>query len=168
VHCPFRLPDPGHEGLTKRHSLLSIRGLLRFQQKYKISPSHYWGFLWEKGVSIKTCNLDVPPAVLADLYLRSGVCPAPPSKTTIWRVLTDTDPEAFDTAVGTWLMEAAEFTVPGASAAGPPDAGGRLLMQVRLDGKAVRGARGRGGEPGPAARGACRPGRRRFGGRRAG
>jgi predicted transposase YbfD/YdcC len=85
---------------------------------------------------------DVPPAVLADLYLRSGVSPAPPpSKTTIWRVLTDTDPEAFDTAVGTWLMGVAGFTVPGAGAAGPPDADGRLLMQVRLDGKAVRGAR---------------------------
>jgi hypothetical protein len=80
--------------------------------------------------------------VLADLYLRSGVSPAPPpSKTTIWRVLTDADPEAFDMAVGTWLMGAAGFTGPGAGAAGPPDAGGRLLMQVRLDGKAVRGAK---------------------------
>jgi predicted transposase YbfD/YdcC len=89
---------------------------------------------------------DVPPAVLADLYLRSGACPAPPpSKTTIWRVLTDSDPEAFDTAVGTWLMRAAGFTVPGAGAAGPPDAGGRQLMQVRLDGKAVRGAKDAGG-----------------------
>ena len=35
---------------------------------------------------------DVPPAILADLYLRSGAVPAPPpSKTTIWRVLTDAD-----------------------------------------------------------------------------
>jgi hypothetical protein len=47
---------------------------------------------------------DVPPAVLADLYLRSGAAPAPPpSKTTIWRVLTDADAGAFDAAVGTWL-----------------------------------------------------------------
>jgi len=39
------------------------------------------------------------------LYLRSGAAPAPPpSKTTIWRVLTDADTEAFDVAVGTWLM----------------------------------------------------------------
>ena len=84
---------------------------------------------------------DVPSAVLADLYQRSGVCPAPPpSKTTIWRVLTDTDPEALDTAVGTWLMGVAGFTAP-AAAAGSPDAGGRPLMQVRLDGKAVRGAK---------------------------
>jgi len=33
----------------------------------------------------------------------------------------------------------AGFTVPGAG--GLPDADGRLLMQVRLDGKAIRGAR---------------------------
>jgi DDE_Tnp_1-associated len=51
---------------------------------------------------------DVPPAVLTDLYLRSGAAPAPPpSKTTIWRVLTDADAEAFDVAVGTWLMDLA-------------------------------------------------------------
>jgi hypothetical protein len=35
---------------------------------------------------------DVPPAILADVYLRSGGAVAPPpSKTTIWRVLTDAD-----------------------------------------------------------------------------
>jgi hypothetical protein len=56
---------------------------------------------------------DVPPAILADLYLRSGAAPAPPpSKTTIWRVLTDADAEAFDVAVGTWLMDLAGFTTP--------------------------------------------------------
>jgi hypothetical protein len=56
---------------------------------------------------------DVPPAILADLYLRSGAAPAPPpSKTTIWRVLTDADTEAFDAAVGTWLMNLAGFTTP--------------------------------------------------------
>jgi hypothetical protein len=57
---------------------------------------------------------DVPPAVLAGLYLRSGAAPAPPpSKTTIWRVLTDADAGAFDVAVGTWLMDLAGFTPPG-------------------------------------------------------
>ena len=51
---------------------------------------------------------DVPPAILAGLYLRSGAAPAPPpSKSTIWRVLTDADAEAFDVAVGTWLMNLA-------------------------------------------------------------
>jgi predicted transposase YbfD/YdcC len=86
---------------------------------------------------------DVPPAILADVYLRSGAAPAPPpSKTTIWRVLTDVDTEAFDAAVGRWLMNLAGFTAPATAGldageeAGPP-----TLMQVRLDGKAIRGAK---------------------------
>ena len=59
---------------------------------------------------------DVPPAVLADLYLRSGAAPAPPpSKTTIWRVLTDADAGALDVAAGTWLMNLAGFTGPAAA-----------------------------------------------------
>ena len=86
---------------------------------------------------------DVPPAILADLYLRSGAAPAPPpSKTTIWRVLTDADAGALDVAVGTWLMSLAGLTAP-AAAAGMPDREdrSRALMQVRLDGKAIRGAK---------------------------
>ena len=48
---------------------------------------------------------DVPAPVLADLYLRAGAGPArPPSKATIWRVVTDADAEVFDAAVGEWLM----------------------------------------------------------------
>jgi predicted transposase YbfD/YdcC len=86
---------------------------------------------------------DVPPAILTDVYLRSGAAPAPPpSKTTIWRVLTDADPGALDAAVGTWLMNLAGFTAP--AAVGPnaaEEAGSRALMQVRLDGKAIRGAK---------------------------
>ena len=86
---------------------------------------------------------DVPPAILAGLYLRSGAAPAPPpSKTTIWRVLTDADAGAFDVAAGTWLMDLAGFTAPAAAGR---DAGGEeypeTLMQVRLDGKAIRGAK---------------------------
>jgi predicted transposase YbfD/YdcC len=86
---------------------------------------------------------DVPPAILTGLYLRSGAAPAPPpSKTTIWRVLTDADPGALDAAVGTWLMDIAGFTGPAAAGldAGQ-EAGSRALMQVRLDGKAIRGAK---------------------------
>jgi predicted transposase YbfD/YdcC len=86
---------------------------------------------------------DVPGAILADLYLRSGAAPAPPpSKTTIWRVLTDADAGAFDVAVGTWLMSLAGFTTPATAGRDtgeedcPP-----ALMQVRLDGKAIRGAK---------------------------
>jgi predicted transposase YbfD/YdcC len=86
---------------------------------------------------------DVPPAILADLYLRSGAAPAQaPSKTTIWRVLTGADAEAFDVAVGTWLMNLAGFTTPATASREPGEEdGSRALMQVRLDGKAVRGAR---------------------------
>ena len=90
---------------------------------------------------------DVPPAILADLYLRSGAAPAPPpSKTTIWRVLTDADAEAFDAAVGAWLMSLAGFTTPVTAGrdTGEEDCS-RTLMQVRLDGKAVRGAKDAGG-----------------------
>ena len=86
---------------------------------------------------------DVPPAVLADLYLRSGAAPAPPpSKTTIWRVLTDADAGALDAAAGTWLMDIAGFTAPGTAGRDADAEGCPLpLTQVRLDGKAVRGAR---------------------------
>jgi hypothetical protein len=92
---------------------------------------------------------DVPPAILADLYLRSGAAPAPPpSKTTIWRVLTDADAGGFDVAVGTWLMSLAGFTTPATAGRDhgeedcPP-----TLMQVRLDGKAIRGAKDADGNP---------------------
>jgi hypothetical protein len=86
---------------------------------------------------------DVPPAILTDLYLRSGAAPVPPpSKTTIWRVLTDGDTGALDAAVGMWLMNLAGFTT---SATASRDNGeedcSRALMQVRLDGKAIRGAK---------------------------
>jgi hypothetical protein len=79
--------------------------------------------------------------VLADLYLRAGARPArPPSKATIWRVITDADAEVFDATVGGWLMS----RLPGEPAA-RDDAAGREnpagLMPVRLAGKTVRGAK---------------------------
>ncbi|HET9255431.1 MAG TPA: ISAs1 family transposase [Pseudonocardiaceae bacterium] len=82
---------------------------------------------------------DVPAGVLADLYVRAGAVPAgPPSKTTIWRVLTDADADAFDAAIGRWLSGLAGLTTA-------PDADGcadsPVLMQVRLDGKTIRGAK---------------------------
>jgi predicted transposase YbfD/YdcC len=83
---------------------------------------------------------DVPPPVLAGLYLRCGASPAPPpSKTTIWRVLTDAGTEELDAAAGTWLMDLAGLTPPAAAG---EDGCLPALVQVRLDGKAVRGARG--------------------------
>jgi predicted transposase YbfD/YdcC len=84
---------------------------------------------------------DVPAVVLADLYVRAGASPVgPPSKTTIWRVLTEADAEAFDAVVGQWLMSLAGFITPSPAESG--DSGGReALIQVRLDGKTLRGAK---------------------------
>lgn len=77
---------------------------------------------------------DVPAAVLTDLYVRSGAAPGPPpSKSTIWRVLTGTGPDAFDAAVGAWLTGLADVARQPTGVAG--DSGSRLFMQVRLDGK---------------------------------
>ena len=72
-----------------------------------------------------------------------GLAPGParpPSKATIWRVVTDADAEVFDAAVGEWLMSG-----PLAKPAGQDSAAERDdqpgLMPVRLDGKTVRGAK---------------------------
>jgi predicted transposase YbfD/YdcC len=82
---------------------------------------------------------DVPAEVLADLYIRAGALPAgPPSKTTIWRVLTDADAEAFDAVIGQWLSGLAGFTTPPAAGEGGDVSG---FVQVRLDGKTIRGAK---------------------------
>jgi predicted transposase YbfD/YdcC len=86
---------------------------------------------------------DVPPPVLTDLYLRAGAAPAaPPSRATIWRVITDADAEAFDATVGSWLMGSLAGEPAGqrsAAGTGQDDPAG--LVPVRLDGKTVRGAR---------------------------
>jgi predicted transposase YbfD/YdcC len=81
---------------------------------------------------------DVPPPVLADLYLRAGAAPAPPpSKATIWRVITGADAEVFDATAGRWLL--------GGLAAGDGESAGHDdhvgLVPVRLDGKTIRGAK---------------------------
>jgi hypothetical protein len=82
---------------------------------------------------------DVPPPVLADLYLRAGAAPArPPSKATIWRVLTDADAEAFGATVGRWLMSCQ--AAGNGDGDDPPG-----LVPVRLDGKTIRGAKDAGG-----------------------
>jgi predicted transposase YbfD/YdcC len=82
---------------------------------------------------------DVPAAVLADLYIRAGALPVgPPSKTTIWRVLTDADAEAFDAVIGQWLSGLAGFTTEPAAG---DDGDFPGFVQVRLDGKTIRGAK---------------------------
>lgn len=88
---------------------------------------------------------DVPAAMVAQLYLRAGAAPVGrPSRSTIWRVCTDADAQALDTAVGTWLgSHLAGY--PAAGDGGEPDADDvsaqRVLVHVRLDGKTVRGAK---------------------------
>ena len=86
---------------------------------------------------------DVPPPVLANLYMRAGAGLArPPSKATIWRVVTDADAEVFDATVGKWLVSGLLAEPAGqdrAAGEGRDDPAG--LMPVRLDGKTVRGAR---------------------------
>jgi predicted transposase YbfD/YdcC len=86
---------------------------------------------------------DVPPPALAGLYVRCGADPAPPpSKTTIWRVLTDAGTEELDAAAGTWLMSLAGLAgLAAASGDAAEEDCPPALVQVRLDGKAVRGAR---------------------------
>lgn len=57
----------------------------------------------------------------------------PPSKTTIWRMVTDADPVAFDAAVGRWLMGVAGFTqARRAGTAGREEEIPPALTQVRL------------------------------------
>jgi predicted transposase YbfD/YdcC len=81
---------------------------------------------------------DVPPPVLADLYLRAGAAPAPPpSKATIWRVITGADAEVFDATAGRWLMGG--LAAGDGESAGHDDHAG--LVPVRLDGKTIRGAK---------------------------
>jgi predicted transposase YbfD/YdcC len=84
---------------------------------------------------------DVPAEVLAELYARAGACvPAgPPSKSTIWRVVTDADADVFDNVVGTWLMNS--LTAEAAGPAGEGEQAEQTMVQVRLDGKTVRGAK---------------------------
>jgi hypothetical protein len=82
---------------------------------------------------------DVPQDIVTDLYLRAGAVPAGrPSRSTIWRVCTDADPQALDTAIGTWL---AALAAEHADGRGPGDGLPRhAMVQIRLDGKTVRGA----------------------------
>jgi predicted transposase YbfD/YdcC len=104
---------------------------------------------------------DTPPALLRQVYARCGRPAAVPSKSTIWQVITHTDPAAVDTAVSRWLATRAGIDVstdlPEAGDDGPrpvrqppaDDSAGEQRPQtpsapravLAVDGKRVRGAR---------------------------
>ncbi len=86
---------------------------------------------------------DVPADVLEDLYRRCGAArpgAGPPSKATIWRVVTGADTAALDAVTGAWLMHRASAagSLAGAGQGRDDDA---PLIPVRVDGKTVRGAK---------------------------
>ena len=86
---------------------------------------------------------DVPQAVVTDLYLRAGaLAVGRPSRSTLWRVCTDTDARALDTAIAAWTAARRSGRGP---AADRQDSGERVseplpVDLLRLDGKTVRGA----------------------------
>jgi len=96
--------------------------------------------------------IDTPADLLMSIYARCGrvlVVPVPPSKATIWRVLTKVDAASVDAAVGAWLWERGERAEPSVTTepvttttATDNDSGADLTRPVLLavDGKTVRGA----------------------------
>ncbi|QOC93889.1 ISAs1 family transposase [Micromonospora craniellae] len=78
---------------------------------------------------------DVPAEILDGLYLRVEARPAGrPSRSTLWRVCTDTDGDVLDAVIAEWTT--AQRTSTGEQAPTSTD----TVTQVRLDGKTVRGA----------------------------
>ncbi|SDS44051.1 ISAs1 family transposase [Actinoplanes derwentensis] len=72
---------------------------------------------------------DVPCHILDGLYTRAEARPAGrPSRSTLWRVCTDTDTDVLDAVIAEWTT-----TQQTATSTDTP-------IQVRLDGKTVRGA----------------------------
>jgi predicted transposase YbfD/YdcC len=84
--------------------------------------------------AIASWATDVPSELLAQLY---GRCCEPPSKATIWRVVTGADAAAVDAVIGAWL--AAQAAARDA-AAREPDSDAPELVAIMVDGKSVRGA----------------------------
>jgi DDE family transposase len=77
---------------------------------------------------------DVPAELLAQLY---GRVAAPPSKATIWRVITGVDAVVVDAVIGAWLAG----QVTARDAAAPGSEGDSLeLVEIAVDGTTVRGA----------------------------
>jgi predicted transposase YbfD/YdcC len=84
---------------------------------------------------------DVPQATLTDLYLRAGALPVGrPSRSTLWRVCTDTDARALDAAIGTWTTARRPSLEPVTSPREADAQAAATADLLRLDGKTVRGA----------------------------
>ena len=83
----------------------------------------------------------VPTEILDGLYSRVEARPAGrPSRSTLWRVCTDTDGDVLDAVIAEWAT--AQRTGAGGQASTSTD----IPTQVRLDGKTVRGAADADGE----------------------
>ena len=91
---------------------------------------------------------DVPAEVLVKLYGRRS---DPPSKATIWRVVTGADAATVDAVIGAWLLaQAAALDTAAREVVGEVVAGEVVgpgtdretpeLLAIMVDGKAVRGA----------------------------
>ncbi len=82
---------------------------------------------------------DVPAELLAQLYGRR--CD-PPSKATIWRVVTGADAAAVDAVIGAWLLAhaAARDAAAGEVVVRETDRDTAEPLAIMVDGKAVRGA----------------------------
>jgi len=82
---------------------------------------------------------DVPADLLLTLYDRHS---APPSKATIWRVVTGADAAAVDAVIGAWLLAhaAARDAAAGDVVVSESDQDTPALLAIMVDGKAVRGA----------------------------
>jgi predicted transposase YbfD/YdcC len=77
---------------------------------------------------------DVPAEVLTSLYTRVAARPAGrPSRSTIWRVCTDTDADVLDAVISEWTTSQQANKPEQATDIDTP-------TQLRLDGKTVRGA----------------------------
>jgi predicted transposase YbfD/YdcC len=84
--------------------------------------------------AIASWATDVPAELLAQLYGRRAV---PPSKATIWRVVTGADAAAVDAVIGAWLAGQAAARE---TAARGPGGDSPELVAIAVDGKTVRGA----------------------------
>jgi predicted transposase YbfD/YdcC len=100
---------------------------------------------------------DIPADLLMSVYARRGrvsAVPVPPSKATIWRVLTEVDAASVDAVIGAWLWDRADhgeqaesettepFSATTTECADNDDADIEPVRPVLLavDGKTVRGA----------------------------